>query len=297
VRKSFLTGAIALMGLAAPMSAVATVSSAASTVAPAASPILYHVPIQGKQILSLHFHGLRNTTATTSSNWGGYAETGQSNGSADTFETAYASWIEPTATCTKTTSSGLLGLLSSSKAAYASFWVGLDGYASSSVEQTGTDSDCSSGGTPTYYAWYEMYPAGSVDLSTTQYPVKPGDHMTAMIMSNATGTSFSLMLKNATAGWTNTFNASSSGLARSSAEFVAEAPSQCALLFCSELPLANFGSVSFTSAGAADVHGTNGPITDFANAAMTMDDNGNILATPSTLAGGGTSFNVTWNNS
>jgi len=32
-----------------------------------------------------------------------------------------------------------------------------DTFNSTSVEQLGTDSDCDSG-TPSYYAWYEMYP-------------------------------------------------------------------------------------------------------------------------------------------
>ena len=73
-------------------------------------------------------HG-RNAT-TTSTNWSGYAVTG-ANGS---FHSVSASWTEPTATCT-------------GSAKYASFWVGLDGFSSNSVEQTGTDSDCS-GRTP-----------------------------------------------------------------------------------------------------------------------------------------------------
>ena len=55
-------------------------------------------------------------------------------------------------------------------AQYASFWVGLDGFTSSSVEQTGTDSDCS-GRTPDYYGWYEMFPADPVNFTN---PVSPG---------------------------------------------------------------------------------------------------------------------------
>ena len=46
---------------------------------------------------------------------------------------------------------------------YAAFWVGLDGYTSKSVEQLGTDSDCTNVNSPSYYAWYEMYPAASVN--------------------------------------------------------------------------------------------------------------------------------------
>ncbi|MGN6795849.1 MAG: G1 family glutamic endopeptidase [Streptosporangiaceae bacterium] len=61
-------------------------------------------------------------TTAQSTNWSGYAATG-GNGS---FTSVSASWIEPNATC------------SSRRAQYASFWVGLDGYSSSSVEETGT---------------------------------------------------------------------------------------------------------------------------------------------------------------
>ncbi|HEY2289040.1 MAG TPA: G1 family glutamic endopeptidase, partial [Streptosporangiaceae bacterium] len=79
--------------------------------------------------------------AETSTNWSGYAVTG-ANGA---FRSVSASWKEPTASC------------SGRSAQYAAFWVGLDGFASDSVEQTGTDSDCS-GRTPEYYGWYEMFP-------------------------------------------------------------------------------------------------------------------------------------------
>jgi hypothetical protein len=60
---------------------------------------------------------------------------------------------------------------------YSSFWVGLDGYSSSSVEQTGSDTDCS-GGRAVYYAWYEMYPNPSVSYSNT---VRPGDQFNASV--------------------------------------------------------------------------------------------------------------------
>ena len=55
------------------------------------------------------------------------------------------SWIVPPVTCPSTPSQ------------YSSFWVGIDGDNSNTVEQTGTDSDCSTG-TPNYYAWFEFYP-------------------------------------------------------------------------------------------------------------------------------------------
>ena len=145
MRKVFLSGALALIGLAAP---------AASASAAPAKPGLYHVPIIGKVTLpgvvgsalgSGSGDGLRHATAVSSSNWAGCADTD------DTFNSVWSSWTEPTVNCSNSGASlsSLLGsssLLGGSGAASA-FWVGLDGYNSTSVEQLGTDS----------YAWYEMY--------------------------------------------------------------------------------------------------------------------------------------------
>ena len=111
----------------------------------------------------------------TSGNWSGYAVESPSQ-----FTEVLGSWVEPTAKCTS------LGKT------YGAFWVGLDGYTSKSVEQLGTDSDCKNVNSPSYYAWYEMYPAASVNHSTTQFPVKPGDTMTASVTRS--GTSYTLSL-------------------------------------------------------------------------------------------------------
>jgi len=54
--------------------------------------------------------------------------------------------------------------------------------ASSTVEQTGTDSDCS-GSSPSYYAWYEFYPHPSYLISGV--PVSPGNHMSASVLTAA----------------------------------------------------------------------------------------------------------------
>jgi hypothetical protein len=302
MRKGLVTGVVAFLGLAGPTGSLAALSGAASSVTPAVSnvataattmaPGLYHQPLLGKHVLSISLGGRANTTDVQSSNWSGYADIN------DTFQTLSSSWVEPPVNCAST-HGGLLGL-GATHSAYSSFWVGLDGYTSSSVEQTGSDSDCTNGGTPSYYAWYEMYPAASVQLSTTQYPVHAGDTMTAMVMSNAAGTSFTLMLKdtvNGVAKWNFSIPETASSVpARTSAEFVAEAPSQCALIFCSELPLANFGTVTFTNAFAADTKGASGSVSAFPNAQITMSSNGKTLATPTPLAPGGGSFSVNWNS-
>ena len=313
MRKTFLSGALALIGLAAPAAAVlapaaALPPSAASAAAPshaaattgAAVPGLYHVPIIGKVTLPGALGsllggggsggGLRRATAVSSSNWAGYADTN------DTFNSVSSSWTEPTVNCANGNST-LSGLSSPSTllggpGAASAFWVGLDGYNSTSVEQLGTDSDCDSG-TPSYYAWYEMYPNASVTLPI-QYAVHPGDQMTALVAANSAGTSFTLEIKDATAGWTFSTTQTGSGFTRSSAEVIAEAPSSCTILFCSEVPLANFGQINYTGSSVIDAAGTKGSLASFDANEITMTDNGTTLATPSSLSSDGSSFSVAW---
>src|SRR5579884_199244 len=66
-------------------------------------------------------------TATTSTNWSGYAVDGTG------ATRVVGSWSQPTAAC---------GIGESS---WSSPWVGIDGDTSNTVEQTGTDSDCVNG--------------------------------------------------------------------------------------------------------------------------------------------------------
>ena len=167
--------------------------------------------------------GARNAT-TTSTNWSGYAAT-SGNGS---FTSVSSSWVEPRGTCR-------------SGNQYSSFWVGLDGYSSSSVEQTGSEVDCS-GRTPRYYSWYEMYPAYPVDFSST---VRPGDHFTGSVTYTG-GSKFTLELSDTTEGWSHTVTRRLSGAARSSAEVIVEAPG----IAGEYAPLADFGQVGFSGSMA-----------------------------------------------
>jgi hypothetical protein len=163
---------------------------------------------------------------TVSKNWSGYAAIGRRGA----FRSVSASWTEPTAHCREAGS-----------ARYASFWVGLDGYGSRSVEQTGTDADCR-GQAARYYGWYEMYPALPVRFRTR---VRPGDRMSASVRFSGART-FTLMLRDRTRGWQHTIVAKRAGLDRSSAEVITEAPSSQRGV----VPLADFGTVRFTTARA-----------------------------------------------
>jgi peptidase A4-like protein len=200
---------------------------------------------------------------STSSNWSGYAVTGSR------FTSVSASWTQPAATCSGT--------------AYSSFWVGLDGDTSNTVEQTGTDADCS-GSTPQYYAWYEMYPKFPVNLNK---PVQPGDKMTASVTTNGSG-SFTLTISDTTRGWTNTTNARLKSAKLASAEVIAEAPSSSGGV----LPLANFGTVSFTGASAnGSLLTSSTPHID----PITMQSGSTVKAQPGNISSG--AFNVTWKHS
>jgi hypothetical protein len=241
-----------------------SVAGAAST----AVPQVFHSPIN---ILGSE----RNNV--TSGNWSGYAVESPSQ-----FTEVLGSWVEPTAKCTS------LGRT------YGAFWVGLDGFTSKSVEQLGTDSDCKSLNSPSYYAWYEMYPAASVTISTTQYPVKPGDTMTASVTRS--GTSYTLYI-HSSEGWT--FSSSQTGSdANTSAEWVAEAPDTCVLVFCSNAKLTNFGSIAFSGAQAA-AGGSLEPVSSFTTNSgpheITMTtSSGATRAQPSALTSGGEGFSDTW---
>ena len=159
-----------------------------------------------------------------STNWSGYAAT------SGTYTRVAASWTEPAGSC-------------KSGDQYSSFWVGLDGYNSNTVEQTGSDTDCS-GKTPKYYAWYELYPNASVSYSST---LAPGDHLTASV-TYAGSNKFSLSIADTTRGWSHTTIGTLAGAARSSAEVIVEAP--CCTASGAILPLTNFGTVSITGAQA-----------------------------------------------
>src|SRR4029077_4730490 len=95
---------------------------------------------------------------------------------------------------------------------------------------------------PDYFGWYEMFPAAPVNFSNT---VKPGDKFSASVTFSGTET-YTLVLKDTTQGWTQNIVKNQSGLARSSAEVITEAPSSNSGV----LPLANFGTVSYSTSSA-----------------------------------------------
>ncbi len=226
--------------------------------------------------------------SVASTNWGGYAVTG----AAGSVTQVMASWTGPAVTC------------GSGQTSYSSYWVGIDGFSSSTVEQTGTDSDCRAG-VASYYAWYEFYPKPSRTISMS---IHPGDEIGAVVVySPATG-KFTDAIQDFTTGKVFKTSSAVSGAQRSSAEFIVEAPAICTLFRCRLASLSNFGTVAFgqdytglTAATncAATINGVTGSIGSFGSAVqeITMVSQSNhsvVKAMPSALTTDGTSFTAQW---
>jgi hypothetical protein len=202
--------------------AVSTASASSGTVNASAVRPVWPVNFQpGGQMLE---DGSAKNTTVTSYNWSGYAV----SGSKDSYKSVSASWYVPVLSCT------------SDKNLYSSFWVGLDGYTSKTVEQIGTEADCD-GTTPSYYAWYEMAPANPVRIS---FPVGPVDQMDASITFSGSD-NYDLSLSDVDAGWGEGIGIIKAGLDRSSAEVITEAPTSTK---SGILPLADFNTAEYWNA-------------------------------------------------
>lgn len=214
--------------------------------------------------------------ATNSLNWAGYAVTGGTG----SVSQVSGSWVEPAVSCTRATT-------------YAAFWDGIDGYNSNTVEQGGTLAECVHGHA-SYYAWYEFYPAASVEISSIT--VHPGDTIAVTVSFSSSTSLFSITVTDGSQSYTQ--SGSVSGAARSSAECIAERPTVGGRL----ASLADFGSAKFghdltASIGcAATVNGATSNFGGFSSvvAINMINKSGRTLASTGTLSSDGSSFVETW---
>jgi Peptidase A4 family len=224
------------------------------------------------------------------SNWAGYL-VGSSATTKTSFSAVSGSWIQSAADC------------AAGSPSHSAFWVGLGGYSGDHLEQTGTSADCSATGQVSYSAWYELVPAAQVPVTMT---VQPGDRISAHVAVSGDTVTVSLADLTRHASFSKRLTMSSPTV--SSAEWIAEAPSRCLSSTsqdCHILSLADFGSVTFTSASAS-AGGRTGSITSGLGpvSALTLEANpgfGRLYATaaqadasPGALSGNGSSFTVTW---
>jgi len=254
--------------------------------------------IHGRAGVSLRFGSpvaaVSDGSTVTSKNWAGYAvgATGAAFPAGTTFSNVYGTWIQPAATCT------------SGQPTYSAFWVGLGGFdaTAQALEQIGTAVDCGTAQSPTYYAWYELVPAASVRL---KLKVSPGDAISGAV--TVSGHVVSLRIRDLTRHTVVNKRLRMAAPDLSSAELIAESPEACNRAgACRLLPLANFGTVNFTS-GAATATSRSATFDDPAWAATQINlqqENGTgpgqlppgasaASAVPTPLGGNG-SFSVTW---
>jgi hypothetical protein len=237
---------------------------------------------------------VRERAAAISANWAGYVAT-PSTAKSTPFTKVFAAWVQPAATCVP-------GQVSDT-----AFWVGLGGFnaGASALEQTGTEAACSATGRATYAVWYELLPAAPVRVNV---PVTPGDSMVASVA--VSGRKVTVQISNYTRKKTVVKKLTMpSAPDVSSAEWIVEAPSDCASGgVCMPVPLTNFGSVGFVSAKAS-ASGHTGAIDDPAWSATPIALDPVAGPTPIDVAAprgtaipgalsddrNGSSFQVSWN--
>jgi hypothetical protein len=215
--------------------------------------------------------------ATSSSyNWSGYAATSTTS---QYFTKVVGAWTVPTLTCTP-------------EDRIASLWVGLDGWSDGTVEQGGTSAQCFEN-KPVYYSWYEMYPAGTVEVGSS---VHAGDKITASM--TRTGTSYKMALVDTTTAGNNISVTKICALATckdTSAEWIVERPAYSTGV----VPFAQVSPITFGSSTATGGTITGGSISKFTHFQINMVDSTNTydLDTTSALNVAGTGFGDSWLNS
>ncbi|WP_449462177.1 G1 family endopeptidase [Tardisphaera miroshnichenkoae] len=239
-----------------------------------ASPVAAAAPVIGGPLVPL-----RVGFQSDSLNWAGYAL----NAAPGSIEEVYGSWKVPSV-------SGRSG------DTYVALWVGIDGFTTNTVEQTGVLIEDLSGRVY-YYAWYEFYPSSPV-YAPSNDKVKPGDIIYAIVIHNSNGT-YTTEIEDITQNWKWYSPATSvSGAQDANAEWIVERPATVYGL----TTLANFGTAYFgqdyTSVSGTNfvtIGGTTETMQTAGAVSITMVNNaGQPLATPSGISSDGTSFTVTY---
>jgi hypothetical protein len=213
-------------------------------------------------------------------NWAGYVVTGTK------FTNVKGSWVNPTVECAKSPNSAVV------------FWVGIDGWNDDYVEQTGTGVVCDEK-TPTYYAWYEFYPAEDIEVISS-ITVTPGDTFSGEVSYSESTKEFTLKVTNVTTGEAFTTTGTAPGAGVSSAEWIVEAPGYATgIINLSEFGKASFGDHYTAIAGTNEAtdSATSGVIKKFGSKILTVtqvDVFGNVEQKPSPLTSDGSSFDNTW---
>jgi Peptidase A4 family len=219
-------------------------------------------------------------TQVISTNWSGFAVTK----SGAKFRKVSGTWVVRKPDC------------GTRSPAYSATWIGIGGFDKNAtkLEQTGIDADCSASGKVRYRAWYELLPAvgRKIDIK-----LHSGDTIAATVAVE--GNTVTVRMRNETTGAKFSKTTSMSAPDVTSAEWIVETPSSCDQNDnCSNLPLADFGTVPFSHASATTGNGNGKPISAGAfhryRLKMRTGGSGSDGATASSLSSGGSAFSVTY---
>jgi hypothetical protein len=250
MRKPFRAGGVAVGALAVALMAgafaFAPASAAVTTVTGSKVPASIRPGTPLKAVGAGPGAAASAATAATSVkglqsvNWAGYA----ASFGTTTFRFVSAHFTVPTLDCTGVTAPN---------GAWSSHWVGLDGFRTTTVEQTGLVATCD-GTTQVYAPFWEMFP------NAPRYPaitVNPGDAISMSVYYNRSTRNFTLTFSDTTNGqhFTRT-RACPAGAScrRNSAEAISEAPFDATT--ATVLPLADFQTASFANVSITNTSGT-----------------------------------------
>jgi hypothetical protein len=214
-----------------------------------------------------------SSSSPSSFNWSGYAIMAPPG----SVSSVSALWTQPP----------VLGSCPAFSDTYAMFWVGIDGWGSTTdpVEQVGTENVCA-GGIATESAFYEFYPGPMVLISSIR--LQSGDRVDAVV-SYSNGT-FTIGIADLTSGASFENSTYAPSEPRSSAEWIVEAPQAGAT------SLTDFGRVNFTSVGVT-IGGRSGVLGSFPDTyelSMTNLNSTYQRATPTSIDSETDGFTVTW---
>lgn len=254
----------------------AGVLAAAGVLSVAGAPLASAAPV----LTSGGLAELGGVSGTSSSNWGGYADT-----QTGAYTYVSANWTEPSYKCDGHSPES------------AAIWVGLDGYfkTSPTVEQGGTIAICRGTKQGTHKAWWEMYPTNAVQ---EVFSVKVGDKMFASVTYGSGGTPYDIVVTDLTSGTSLNMHEAcgSTPCNRSSAEWIVETPTfnpgGTAYLpkFIKAIKF-SAGLASQAPNGASPVS-----IASFTHVSITLTNStfATIRALPSALSSSGQAFSVKW---
>jgi hypothetical protein len=246
------------------------------------------VPLPGGPIIRASDPGQVRTSTpastgnpTISLNWSGYVAT-----SSKPFTSVHSTFVQPAISCPGVANQ------------WTSNWVGLDGYNDQTVEQDGTDAHCTGTNhtTPSYQAWYEMFPANSVNV----FNVNPGDIIDSSV-TYASGL-FTLTVADLTTGKSATTSAACTTCVRSSAEWIIERPALCNAdeTKCFITELADYTSANMGGDEASVTGGNVKSVADFNNIPIYMVNpvaGGGFISLDTVNPLSGPTFEANWDRS